>query len=277
MRACDRSHGGRDGNLEGSPELMVQFFVRILNIFSAALLVTALLSGCSSTPPAQGPVFESDLQIANQVQPASAGNLIGSGPKHSNDPIVSGGGLTSNSDPMLSGSKAYSGDALTRTDPLTGQTNASPGNTQRSIKNWYWLRGTISGGAMSVKVNGVFVGQFSVKVDTEISDYLNQGGNTVVLVPLPNSTDQPVGCHLDVVYSQQAPGSLPVLTYDTTDPGLSGASLQPQQETTSMPGSANGSGSSLPGLSVPKAPTIPTAPAQTAAPIEPVTLTFDAS
>jgi hypothetical protein len=220
------------------------------------------------------------MRIEDQVHPASANNLLGSPTSAPTDDPISSDLPGKDSDPLLTGGGLAS-DQMSSGDPLTDSGGQSAADRQRPIQNWYWLRGSISGGSMGIKVNGIFVGQYSVHVDTEISNYLNNGGNEVTFVPEQTAPDQPVSCHLDVVYSQQSPGSLPVLTYDTSDPSLP-ISQQSSQQTDSStdPLSPSSSSTSQPTPSAtPAVPTVPTiAPVSTKTPSDaPVTLTFTAT
>jgi hypothetical protein len=130
-------------------------------------------------------------------------------------------------DPLLSDTQppldAATPDPVTDTSKALDQDTESPYDisdplsTRSGPKNWYWLKGSISGGQVEIKVNGRSIGAYSVHMDREITDRLRPGYNTVEFSPRPDVSQQPVKAHLNIVYSQQEAGALPVLVYDTVE------------------------------------------------------------
>jgi hypothetical protein len=94
-------------------------------------------------------------------------------------------------------------------------------------KNWYWVRGRISGGEVAITVNDRSIGRYSVHVDHEITDNLRPGYNTISFTPMPDSKTVPVRARIEIVYSQQSPGEAPVLIYDTERLNAADALLAP--------------------------------------------------
>jgi hypothetical protein len=172
------------------------------------------LSGCGNVITSDGP-SNSDYRIGNQVQPVEVKNLI---QKPSQDPSA----LTPQTDPLtqgadpMTGGATISGGAPASGDPLIDGASTGGASTHRPIQNWYWLRGNVANGSVEVKVNGIPIGRFSVQVDTEISNYLDYGTNSITFTTRPSTNSVPVAADLIVVYSQQPDGALPILTYDTT-------------------------------------------------------------
>ncbi len=193
---------------------MVQLAMLRVKSLLAILLFATLISGCANlgSPPPDSP----DPSASDQTAPSNPGApttpLVKQASNPDPDPLLS----DEKEDPLTaSGSKGD--DPLSANDPLTraaGGSSTSDVNT-RPINNWYWLRGSISHGSVDVKVNGREVGRYSVRVDTEISDYLNAGPNEIDFTTDPSETSDPVTCDLTVVYSQQLDGAPPVAEFNS--------------------------------------------------------------
>jgi hypothetical protein len=141
-------------------------------LIAITLLTTFLSAGCSSHPPQAA---KGAFGLENQIHPAYANNLIPEthadpGPLVGQDPLVGGG------DPLV-GPDTMGGDQLVGKDTLAGDGGSSSTVKNRPIKNWYWLKGSIANGVIIVDVNGLSIGRFSVRIDKEISDYLDRGSN----------------------------------------------------------------------------------------------------
>jgi hypothetical protein len=170
-------------------------------------LLIPILTACGDddigAPPPRAPHLLR-LQPENDVKVAKAASAA---PGLEKDPLDAGGDRLIQHDALDSG-----GDALTKDSdsPSSQDPLSSVGTT-----NWYWMRGSISGGTITVEVNGITLGQYSVHMDKEITRMLHPGGNSITFTPQRDNPQTPVQAHLEVVYSQMSPGQLPPLVYDT--------------------------------------------------------------
>jgi len=117
----------------------------------------------------------------------------------------------------MPGSQDVLSAGIRKAEAYSGLGNqGSTGNAAFRTKNWYWLRGFVHDGAVKVSINGKDVGKYRSMLDSEITDHLIPGSNSIRFTPEPTSIDRPVKAKIVVVYSQQPAGSPPVLIYDTT-------------------------------------------------------------
>ena len=207
------------------------------------ILAVLPLCGCSVFSPQDPAPY--DYRIANQVHPEAVADLGShpstADPRLTQDPMVRDGDVLSEPDDHLAGNGGIVGD-----DPLTRNPTEGFDKTNRPINNWYWVRGTVANGSITIKVNGMTIGRYSVKIDTEISDFLNKGANEITFVSNPTVPDEPVTADLNVVYAQQQPGDPPVLTYNTSSDMGGSDSPDPTQ-----PYALNPPKPAVPGLPMP--------------------------
>jgi hypothetical protein len=201
---------------------------RVCSVLGICLAL--FLAGChgddNSSPSNQA------ISLQNQVHPDSVSGLVPSA-KLTPDPASDVGPdpLTSGGDPVAAPS-SIGGDPLADNDPILRDSGAAATTEKpRLIKNWYWLKGSIANGTVDVKVNSVDIGRFAVHVDKEISDFVNPGSNQVQFTTTPTSLDEPVTCDLNVTYSQEAVGALPVLTFNNT---IAPSTANPTSPSTSL-------------------------------------------
>ncbi len=192
----------------------------------AAVLTALALSGCEDEKPIPMELTDQGIQrssvhetyVPSWSHPDPMAYTPSPGVNNSGREIVK-------HDPLLSDAPAPVDAPDPVTDTTTNLANdtespydvADPLTTRYGPKNWYWLKGSISGGEVMVRVNGQSIGSFAVHMDREITDKLRPGYNTVEFTPKSDLSSTPVKAHLKIVYSQQDAGAAPVLVYDTVE------------------------------------------------------------
>jgi len=202
---------------------------------ACAILALCVLQGCSDKH--EGTSQTGDTSTAS-AETSSDTSVVGADPSNTGmpdagaDPLASAAAPTATSatpgadlaptDPFGKGisDPAEGKDGLTGNyDPVSQDHTMTPQSNPllggRQVKNWYWMRGTIFGGRINITINHISIGSYTARIDMEITDRLREGINDVQFEQIPSTPHTPVRAHLDVVYSQQASGALPVLTYDT--------------------------------------------------------------
>ena len=159
----------------------------------------------------------------SDAPPAGAAPL---GPlAHGGDAIAQGGGTLGGSNSALD----QSGGLAAKGDPLTADADGN-----RST-GWYWLRGTVENGRVSVSLNGVPCGEYTEFTNREVTRYVNPGQNRIAFTSLPDSPLRPMSAHL-VVYmrarSADVHQTVPVADFDSEN------AAQPGQDFTARAPSA---------------------------------------
>jgi len=119
-------------------------------------------------------------------------------------------------DPLMGDAKPATPDPLLGNDPLQGR--AMP--TAHS----HWLRGRLRDAQVTVLLNGIQQGEYSGRIDKDITMKLRRGANTVTFVYQPTAPG--AAADLELVESEHHPAIAPLVTFHegaNAGPGAGGA------------------------------------------------------
>src|SRR5579883_38301 len=238
---------------------------RSLVSLAAICLLLPMLAACGDDDTAQPPPRAPHVLWFEPEKDARVNTASVPAPALGSDPLDAGSSSLGGSDPLDSGK-----DAVTRGNAAGGASDPLSGV---GTSNWYWLRGSISGGTINVAVNGVTLGQYSVHMDKEITRMLHPGSNSITFTSQRDIAMEPVQAHLEVVYSQMSPDQPPPLIYDTRQMTKPAPALARPPAAVYKPVESDQSESS-PAITAP--PHLDTNPLQASGQDGPTTLTFAA-
>jgi hypothetical protein len=147
-----------------------------------------------------------------QPNPVTATRPVNSAPP--DDPPDTTDPLLADGDPLAKAGDPLTDDSpATPPDPLAG--NGDPVAGGSPTHGWYWIDGSIEGGRIGIFVNGKSIGQFTVRVDKEITWFCHPGENTLTFVHFPAHGQGVCNVFLSVV-NKRPPAHNTILTYDTS-------------------------------------------------------------